>query len=143
MVLKNKNGLQKKLFQLFLRLFNMFTYPDEYFWLIFFLFQKFECSICHLIFRQRHQFVSHIKIAHNKNFQCSICNRKFSTHTVLKAHTNSVHFKSKPHKCSICSYSSYFESNLNSHIQKVHEKSSTSAEQVNKWFYQAQCLADF
>lgn len=65
-----------------------------------FNFQPYECLICHRLFAQRYNMMSHFKshskesqtMANKKSHACTVCEKHFPTSNKLKEHCETVHY---------------------------------------------------
>lgn len=78
-----------------------------------------ECSYCQKKFRNRSNWMEHVKVVHEKvyNFDCPDCPRKFFVEGVFKSHKVAVHDKIP---CDICGMGPFNKFTMVRHKSKTH-----------------------
>ncbi|GAA5807882.1 hypothetical protein MFLAVUS_001262 [Mucor flavus] len=67
--------------------------------------RKFECDVCHAIFKRRYNLGTHIKVhspTRVKDFGCHLCTKAFDRKHDLTRHIATVHNGERAYNCTLC-----------------------------------------
>ncbi|KAI9262470.1 hypothetical protein EDC94DRAFT_608213 [Helicostylum pulchrum] len=67
--------------------------------------RKFECDVCHAVFKRRYNLGTHIKVhspARVKDFGCHLCTKAFDRKHDLTRHIATVHNGERAYNCTLC-----------------------------------------